>query len=101
MESNDSSIFLAGGDRLYTPSLSLGVTKRAIRQVILSKASGAGLEVMETSKLLPGHLNDADEVFLANDIEGIKWVVGYGKKRFYRKYSEILINLINRDWEMS
>jgi len=101
VECDDSCIFLIGGDKIFTPSPDLGGSERAIRNVILSKASEVGLKVIETRMLEPGHLNDADEVFIANDLEGIRWVAGYGEKRYFRNYSNLILNMINSDWEKS
>lgn len=99
IECNDSSIFVIGGDSLFTPALSLGPVNRAIRDAVIKLAPAAGLKVIETDKLDPGHLDNADEIFIANDLKGIQWVVGHNKKRFFRNYSDMILNLLNHEWE--
>ena len=98
IECHDAVIFIVQGKRLYTPAAELGITPRAIRRVILRLAPSLGLETIETGELEPRHLDVADEIFIANDQTGIRWVAGHGQKRFFRKYSEELLSVINRDW---
>ena len=95
----NSSLFIVKGDVLYTPSLSIGASPRAIRQVIIHHSASLGLKLIETDKLESIHLDAADEIFIANDLDGISWVVGHNNNRYFRKHSELLLNLINNDWE--
>ncbi len=97
-ECSDASLFVIQGTRLYTPSLNLGLTPRAIRKVILRLAPTLGLQVIETELLEPAHLDAADEIFLADDHTGIRWIVGHGEIRYFRKYSELFNTIINREW---
>lgn len=98
IDSPEGSLFVVHGDLLLTPSLEIGSSQRAIRSVILKHATTVGLRINETQNLKSEHLDNADEIFLANDQAGIRWIVGYGKKRYFRKYSELFNNIINREW---
>ncbi len=99
VECVDANIFIIKGDILYTPSENTGAFPRAIRKEIIRKSRDIGLKAVETDKLEPAHLDAADEIFLANDIFGIRWVVAYNNNRFFRKYSELLVKQLNLDWE--
>ena len=98
VECNNANIFMIKGTHLYTPSLNLGITPRAIRKVILRLAPTLGLQTTETKQMESAQLESADEIFIAGDKTGISWVVGYGEKRYFRKYSELFNTLINREW---
>ncbi len=95
----DSTLFIVKENKMYTPSLKIGAYPRALRQIISQNAPKIGLQLIETDQLEPVHLDNADELFLANDIFGIKWIVAYNENRFFRKYAELFVNLINKDWE--
>jgi branched-chain amino acid aminotransferase len=38
----------------------------------------------------------ADEVFLTNAVDGIRWVGAFREKRYYRDMSQKLVNLLNQ-----
>ena len=69
-EAARSSIFLVEGGRLCTPSLDGPLLPGVMRQVVLEKASEAGLEVEEVS-LPVERIRSADEAFLTNSLRGI------------------------------
>jgi len=98
LECPDACLFVIQGTRIFTPSSKSGLTPRAIRNVILRLAPTLGLEMQETDELKPVHLSAADEIFIASDLNGIRWVAGHGEQRFYRKYSELFNTIINREW---
>ncbi|MCD6346908.1 MAG: aminotransferase class IV [Bacteroidales bacterium] len=98
VETTDACIFLVGQSKVYTPDLKVGCTQRAIRQEILNKIEELGYKGIETSVLEPEHLKQADEVFIANDKNGIRWIMGYENKRYYRKLSQKVLAMINADW---
>ena len=52
------------------------------------------MEVQETT-LNPQVLLRADEVFITNAINGIKWVVAYRSKRYFSKTSKVLVDHLN------
>ena len=73
-----------------------GVTPRAIREEIINIIDQFDFKLVETDALEPGHLKQADEVFIADDQHGIRWVMGFENKRFYRKLSQIILAKINK-----
>ena len=48
------------------------------------------------AKLRPEDLEQADEIFLTNATSGVKWVGAFRKKRYYKRFSQQLVNLINQ-----
>ncbi len=91
-----SNLFLIKKGVLFTPALSEGCVEGIMRRQILRIAEKEGIGHSET-RLGEEDLNLADEFFLTNSITGIRWVVAYGKKRYFSKTSKKLIALLNRE----
>ena len=94
-ETISSNIFMVIHNRLITPPLSEGCLPGVMRQNILALAPSLGLEILET----PVGVNafeQAEEVFISNSITGVKWIKGYGPKRYFHKISEQIINELNK-----
>jgi branched-chain amino acid aminotransferase len=93
-ETISSNIFMVIHNRLITPPLSEGCLPGIMRQNILALAPSIGLEVLET----PVGVNafeQAEEVFTSNAINGVNWVLGYEKKRYFHKISAQIISQLN------
>jgi hypothetical protein len=99
IETPNSNIFLLRASKIYTPDLAVGVTPNAIREEILSISEYLAFQAVQTSALEPAHLKQADEVFLADDYNGIRWVLGFENKRYYKKHCQQIIAKINSDWQ--
>ncbi|MCK5821207.1 MAG: aminotransferase class IV [Bacteroidales bacterium] len=99
LETIDSNIFLIKGNKLFTPSNNHLLNPWGINESIKKACTNLGINYSATPSLLTNHINQADEVFLANDYHGIRWVMGHQDKRFFRKNSREILNLINQDWK--
>ena len=93
--SSRSNIFLVRESSLFTPVLGQGCIPGVMREVVVSMAIDAGLQVNDHSSLTPAVLEDADEVFFTNAVEGIRWAGAYRKRRFYKKTAQMLIRRLN------
>jgi branched-subunit amino acid aminotransferase/4-amino-4-deoxychorismate lyase len=93
--STRSNIFLVRASSLYTPVLGQGCIPGIMREVIIKLAIDAGLRVNDHSSLTPAVLDDADEVFFTNAVEGIRWTSAYRQRRFYKNTAQILIRKLN------
>lgn len=89
-----SNLFVGFNGVLYTPSINQGIIPGIMRQVMIDIARENGMEVQECP-LNPQVLLRADEMFLTNAINGIKWAVAYRSKRYYSKTSKLLIGKLN------
>jgi len=67
-----------------------------MRKHIISIANELGYQVDDEALLLPQDLLLMDEVFLTNAIAGIKWVAGYKNRRYFKKNTIKLIEVLNR-----
>jgi branched-chain amino acid aminotransferase len=93
-ETISSNIFMIIHKRLITPPLSEGCLPGIMRQNILALAPKLGLEVLETPVGVNA-LDQAEEVFISNSINGVQWIKGYESKRYFHKISKRIIDELN------
>jgi branched-subunit amino acid aminotransferase/4-amino-4-deoxychorismate lyase len=98
IESSNSNLFVVSNGVLYTPGLEDGCLAGTMRMQIINLALMNGVKVYECS-ILPQNLLSADEVFLTNAIDGVKWVIGYRTKRYFNTTSRKFVALLNEHWE--
>jgi branched-chain amino acid aminotransferase len=93
IEAISSNLFLVRKNILSTPPLSEGCVDGIMRRNIIRISLASGLDISEHSL---GHkdIEEADELFLTNVITGIRWVVGFGNKRYYNKVSRKLTQVL-------
>lgn len=94
-ESISSNIFIWYDNALYTPAVSEGCVAGVMRRAVIELAKDNGIEVVE-AQIRPEILHEADEMFLTNAIQGIHWVMGYKKKRYFNHLSKLLQEKLNR-----
>ncbi len=94
IEATSSNIFIVREDQLYTPPLDQGCVEGIMRRVVMEIAAENGWKVTE-KPLNSIELENADECFLTNSIQGIRWVSLYNNKRFYNALSRKLITQLN------
>lgn len=94
IETYKSNIFIVSNGVLYTSGLEEGCLGGTMRMNIINIALENNIKVYECN-LLPQNLLAADEVFLTNAIEGIRWVVSYRSKRYFNTMSKRLTQLLN------
>ncbi len=85
-ESIHSNLFMVKNNTIYTPSLDDFPVNGIMRSVIIDLARSQKMNVVEGS-FSPTALLQADEVFLTNAIQGIRWVGAYRNKRYFHKIS--------------
>lgn len=76
VEATSSNLFLIRDRQLLTPTLEEGPLDGVLRSVVLDIAHQVQLEAIE-KPIEESDLLQADEVFLTNSIQGIKWVGSY------------------------
>ena len=92
-----ANIFMVKDSIIYTPSLDEGCIAGVLRKNILSQLSANSIPVRE-AKITADDLLNADEVFLSNSIQNIRWVQSINGKdysnAFTRKiYSPLLATI--------
>jgi len=93
-ESISSNIFVVYEKQIYTPALSEGCISGVMRKVVMQLAKANDISIVE-AQLNPEVLRQADEVFVTNAVGGIRWVMGYGRKRYFNENAKMLSALLN------
>lgn len=96
VEACHSNVFLRVGKKIYTPPLSSACISGVMRAYLLSQIPTLGYSI-EEKDLYVKDLVDADEVFLSNSAQGLKWVGSYGKKRYFKNFSQSFIESLNKN----
>lgn len=94
LEGSSSNLFLVSNGVLYTPPISDGCVAGTMRMCVINTALSNGIKVYESS-ITPQHLLMADELFLTNSIQGVRWVSAYRSKRFFNTMSHQLVKMLN------
>lgn len=94
IESSNSNLFLWSKNQLLTPSLSQACLDGVMRRVILEIAKSKKIAITE-KPLTKADLHEAEEIFLTNAIQGIRWVYQFEKKHYNCKHIPQLLVYIN------
>ncbi len=95
-EATSSNVFMVKNNQLFTPDLDQNCVAGVMRNVVADIASHNGYKISECA-LHAQDLLKADEVFLTNTINGIRWVKGLGVKRYFHEIAEKIVFLINKE----
>jgi branched-subunit amino acid aminotransferase/4-amino-4-deoxychorismate lyase len=93
-ESISSNVFVVYDKQIYTPALSEGCIAGVMRNIVMQTAKNNNISIIE-AQINPEVLKEADEVFITNATTGIRWVMGYGKKRYFNEITKSLSTLLN------
>lgn len=93
-ESTSSNIFVVYQSQIYTPALTEGCVAGVMRSVVLQLAKTHNYTILE-AQISPEILKEAEEVFVTNAVTGIRWVMGYGKKRYFNEVTKALSAKLN------
>ena len=95
IETADSNIFLVSGNSVFTPGYDQGCVHGIMRRVVISLATSLGYNVNDHSSLTPGSLYEAEEVFITNATEGIRWIGAYEQTRYFNRVAKMLTAKLN------
>ncbi len=93
-EATSSNVFVYKAGKLTTPALSQACVEGVMRAVIIEIAHQNGIPAVET-KISLDDLASAEEVFLTNAVQGIRWVKEFKGKRFGNEMAEWLTTQLN------
>jgi len=80
-DSTIANIFLVKNDLILTPDAAQGAVDGVMRKYLLEKLRNKGYALQETAVSVEA-VKDADELFLTNAVNGIRWVGSLGNKTF-------------------
>lgn len=93
-ESISSNVFVVYDKQIYTPALSEGCIAGVMRKVVMQTAKANSINITE-AQINPEVLKEADEVFITNASSGIRWVMGYSRKRYFNEITKSLSARLN------
>lgn len=93
-ESISANVFVVYNNQIYTPALTEGCVSGVMRTAIMQLAKMNDMELIE-AQINPEILKETEEVFITNATQGIQWVMGYGRKRYFNEVSKFLIEKLN------
>ena len=93
-EATSSNVFLYRSGKLLTPALSQACVEGVMRAVIIDIAHQQGIPIIETNISLDD-LASAEEMFLTNAVQGIRWVKEFKGKRFGNEVAARLTDQLN------
>jgi branched-chain amino acid aminotransferase len=93
-ESISSNVFVVYNQQIYTPALSEGCITGVMRGVVMNIAKMNSISMVE-AQINPEVLKEADEVFVTNAVGGVRWVMGYGRKRYFNEVAKELSAKLN------
>jgi branched-subunit amino acid aminotransferase/4-amino-4-deoxychorismate lyase len=96
VETPDSNIFFAKGKSIFYPSLKEGSRRNVLQEKVILLSVKSGYKVIEGCNFKYDDIFEIDEIFLVNEISGIRWVVAFESKRFYNKISSNIFSGINK-----
>jgi branched-chain amino acid aminotransferase len=94
IEATSSNIFAVKNGVLYTPPINEGCVDGVMRRKIIEIAQANRIAVYEIS-ILQNVLLSADELFLTNATNGIRWIVAYKQKRYFNNTAKKLVEQLN------
>lgn len=98
-ESAIANIFIIKEDMIYTPPLPEGCVAGTMRRWMLEKFSLKNYRVIE-KKLETEDLLQADELFLTNSINLIRWVEKFRHKKYNNKKTTQIFEQVKKEMQM-
>ncbi len=93
-EAISSNVFVVKDENLYTPPLSEGCVDGVMRNIVIEKAKENGIYIIE-KPISQDEIQNADEVFLTNAINGIVSVKSFQSKLYSTNFTLRLKSIIN------
>lgn len=93
-ESISANVFVVYNKQIYTPALTEGCVSGVMRTSIMQLCKMHDIALIE-AQINPEVLREAEEVFITNATQGIQWIMGYGRKRYFNEFSKFLSEKLN------
>ncbi len=93
-EASASNVFVVKKKDIVTPALSEACVDGVMRKVIIQIARDNGFAVSEETVTVD-QLLQADELFLTNSIQGVRWVRDFREKRYSNQMGTKITDLLN------
>jgi branched-chain amino acid aminotransferase len=97
IESISSNLFWTKDGQLFTPGLPSGCVDGIMRKQITRFADSKNIPVTETGGTNKKELLQAEEIFLTNSINGVRWVIAFEEKRYFNKLPKEIARWLNKE----
>lgn len=95
-ETLSSNIFLIKDNKIYTPSIQSGCLPGVMRKNIIQISRKTGIALEEVSGLTIDHVYEADECFITNAVNGIRWISVFKDKRYFNNTAVLFTRELNK-----
>ena len=96
IEALESNVYLVKNGIIKGASIDQGAYIDITKPLMLDIFKKLKLNYTENEGISEQDLNEADEIFVVNAVDGIRWVVGFEGKRYFnqttRKINDLFIN---------
>ena len=93
-EATSSNVFLLEDDVVFTPPLTEGCIGGVMRLQVIKAAEQTDILIRER-EIFVDDFDEAEEVFLTNSIQGIRWVGRFGEKTYENEVAKELTAALN------
>jgi len=90
------NLFVLKENKLITPDLKVGPVHMVLREKVMKAGENIGLEIVISEHLSRDMLLETEEIFWTDNVYGLQWGMGWKDRRFFCRYSRLLINELNR-----
>jgi len=90
-----ANIFMMKNNTLVTSSPDTGCHIDILREIVLDIAISLGLKVLESGSIKKEDIFQMNEIFLVSEKNGVQWIMGIEKKRYFRQNSIIIHKKLN------
>lgn len=97
-EASSSNVFYFKNKVLYTPKDQSGAILGVMRKQVIKLAENNGINLIKKD-ILPSELLEADEIFLTNAVQGIRWVKNLQGVNYQNNHTYSFIKLANKEWK--
>lgn len=94
-EATASNVFIYLNGTFKTPAIHQGCVEGIMRAVIIEIMHENGMDIIE-DRISPADLEKAEEVFLSNAVQGIRWVKEFNNRKYNNKMASVLLSLLSR-----
>ena len=97
IEATCSNLFWIKENTVFTPMIATGCIDGVLRRRLFKILPNSGFKIVETEGTTIEELKEAEEIFLTNTIDGIRWVVALKLKRFLNSKTKNIYNMLCSD----
>ncbi|HVG41169.1 MAG TPA: aminotransferase class IV, partial [Chitinophagaceae bacterium] len=92
-DGSKTNLFIIKGDELFTPALHQGCVNGVMRHFVIEQCKQNNFVVHQT-EVDVSMLRNADEIFLTNALQGIRWVASFGEDNYRNTITSTIYSML-------